>query len=457
MAITIGRKTRRRSRRGGRNDQRYAAGRAPNGVTADGAELVTGYTDKAIVDRAQEAGQRGLQGPDWGDNRADMFLIGEVNDAARVHEGVAGEDLAYDLAEHKHEIERAAVVKDAAIDKAVKAVQAEAETAARSDRVRARIAADRLPTPTTRRSIGWGWARLPWLSSLEIVLLVIGGGDLVTIALGFQPFGLSDTPIAGTPLTQLYLAAISSVVALLLLAEQLGVQITLLSHTLQHREDRDGAAGDETILPRRHADAIDVAKAAACLFGGGLVLYALSWMRTSYAALLSPVAAHLATPFLLLQVGIFLAATIFAAHHAHPYARNWAEAQRDLRSAQRSSGSTREAAAAAVAYYNGLLPLHDAEIAKTLYLCSAVTEDTARQGKLAAGTITVTQPEPVSDRLFPDGLPAPTHTAFYDDLTGFSAGAPGPFRRYEPADLQAVRDAEQAAADERARRQGSTR
>lgn len=453
MAIRVDRQVRRSSKRDG--SDRPAA--APRAVSRDGAELVTGYTDKTVVERAREAGQLGLQGPDWGDNRADLFLIGELNHTPRVHEGIAGVDLADRLADDACEIEHAAVVKDAAIDDAVKAVWAEAEATVASDRVRARITADRLAAPARRHSIGWGRARLPWLSSLEIVLAVIGGGDLVTIALGFQPFGLSDAPIAGTPLTQLYLAAISSVVALLLLAEQLGVQLALLSHTLQHRDDRDGTTGDETILPRKHADAIDVAKAAACAIGGGLVLYALSWMRTSYAALLSPVAAHLGTAFLLLQVGIFLAATIFAAHHAHPYARDWAEAQRDLRSAQRRSGSTREAAAAAVAHYNGLLPYHDAEIAKTLHLCSAVIEDTARQGKLAAGTITVNQPEPVADRLFPDGLPAPTHTAFYDDLTGFSAGAPGPFRRYELADLQAIRDAEQAAADERASRRGSAR
>jgi len=451
MAIKTDRNLRNRSRRRAEG----VAGRSGIGVTADGAALGTGYSDHAVVERAREAGQLGLQGPDWGDNRADLFLIREINDTSRVHEGVVGVDLAGRLAEREEQIERAAVAKEAAIHGAVEAVREKADATAETDRIRARISADQLAIPAERRSIGWGPLRLP--SAVAVVLAVIGGGDLVTIALGFQPFGLSDQPIAGTPLTQLYLAAISSVVALLLLAEQLGVHLSLLSHAVRHRSDPDGAAGDESISPRRRADEIDVAKAAGCAIGGGLVLYALSWMRTSYAALLSPLAAHLAIPFLLLQIGIFLAATIFAAHHAHPYAKHWTAAQQQLTAALREYTGAMAAATGAVAYYNSLLPGRDAEIAKALHLCSAVTEEAARQGKLAASTITLSQPEPVADRLFPDGLPAPTHTAYFDDLTGYSAGVPSPFRRYEPADLQAIYDAEQAAAEDRSKRQRCSR
>jgi len=123
MAIKTDRNLRNRSRRRAEG----VAGRSGIGVTADGAALGTGYSDHAVVKRAREAGQLGLQGPDWGDNRADLFLIREINDTSRVHEGVVGVDLAGRLAEREEQIERAAVAKDAAIHGAVEAVREKAD------------------------------------------------------------------------------------------------------------------------------------------------------------------------------------------------------------------------------------------------------------------------------------------------------------------------------------------
>lgn len=429
---------------------------AGNRVSTDGAALVTGYADDTVIQRAQEIGQQGSQDLEMGNNRASLLFIGELNDAARVHDGAAGKALTAKLAVISHTIEHAAVDMDTAIHTAVEVIEETSKATAAEDRVRARITADGLATPVRRRSIGWGRVQMPLPSALEIVLGVIGGGDLVVIALGFQPFGLSGTPIAGTPLTQLYIAAISSVVALLLLAEQLGVKLMQLSHTLRHRSDRDSASGNDMIFPRTRTNVIDMVLMAACMIGGGFVLYGLAWMRMTYAALLSPVAAHLATPFFLLQVGIFFAATIFAAHNAHPYAKAWASVVRESSTIRYQSDQAVRAATRAVAYYNGLLPGYDAEILEALYLCAAVGDDTARQGKSAAGAITLSQPEPASDPLFSDALPAPTHTAFFDDLTGYSAGVTGPFRRYEPGNLQMVHDAKQAAAEKRANQQRAT-
>ena len=263
-------------------------------------------------------------------------------------------------------------------------------------------------------------------------------------------FGLSDASIAGTPLTQLYLAAISSVVALLLLAEQLGVQLALLSHHLLHRAPRPPDVMVGPAIPRRRADALTLVKAVACATGGALILYGLARMRISYAALLSPIATALGGAFLAIQVGVFFAATLFAAHYAHPYAKDWRAVQGRLASAARALAPALRAAEAAAADFNGLLRKRDQLIAEAAHMCEATVSDAARQGKLAADTITANQPEPVTERLFPQGTPEPAHSPFHQDLTGYLSGLDSPFRRYEPASLQEVRDAEEKIREQRA-------
>ena len=424
-------------------------------VRADSPSSTTGYSDEAVIARAQQAGQAERQSNAWGDNRQDLNMIGEIYDAARAHEETIAHELSRLLGPTEAAIEKAA----AAISAAMKGLLGKAAEVARCDNERERLAArikqEGLLLPPGPARIRVGALSLPWLSPLGLVLAVIGGGDLLTISLAYMPFGLSDAPILHTPVNELCIAAVSSVVAMLVLAEQLGHKLRLLSHHLQHRNDAPAATSDEGVAPPKRATALDVLIAAGCALGGGSVLWGLAAMRMSYAALMSPIAAGLSGAFLAVQVGIFLAATALSAHYAHPYGKEYRALVREQAHKRRGAAQARRRLATSVAAYNGLLRQRHNMIAMAHHHCGVTFFDAARQAALYADALTQNQPEPVPERLFPEGLPEPSHAPAHEELCVYLAGKPSSsYRHYQPADLQALLKAEAELGDPRSRQSG---
>ena len=125
-------------------------------LTGKGAPMLTGHHDRTVVERGAEAGQDARYTDAWGENR-ELFLNGEINDAAQTHEAAIGIWLTRGLGRLEPKIERACLAAKRRIARAVGAVWRHGEAEQDKDRLEARIKADGLPLPRLGpRSVGGG-------------------------------------------------------------------------------------------------------------------------------------------------------------------------------------------------------------------------------------------------------------------------------------------------------------
>lgn len=371
-------------------------------VTAD-REYRGGYDDRAVEGMAVEDGNNSVHDPSvWGENTAPR-AIHLINATVAVLKHLVGHAFRGESLPLEVELEHAGAEANVAEQGALDDIDEEEEARREEVGLLARIRNAKLVPPQgedVRRYVAK-------LGSLVV-------GDLVFIALAFEVFGLSDRPLLGfVPFSsELHIAALSSVLALLFLAHFAGEELKTISHVnRRRREEPTGGIAS--------AGAGAYVYAATWILGAAAVLVGISAVRETYLAA-EGVEAHTEI-FAAIQSGVFLAALALSISHAHPFAREWARVSHWVR---RTTGQSERSAARhakLVAHVNGIVDRRLALLAMAAQHARLGEVDAARQILLYVRRTQLSQPEPVGERLFPKQLPDAEHE---DDteLTGLLIG-----------------------------------
>ena len=353
-----------------------------------GKEYRGGYSDAAVEGMAVEDGNASIHDESvWGENTEPRViqLLHSTVDVLRHLVGHAFREEALPL---EVELEREIPDANGAEQEALDDIEDEEEARREESRVGKKTREEGLSRPQredVRR----------YVAKLGALVL----GDLVFIAVAFQVFGLSDKLLLGfIPFSsELYFAALSSVLALLFLAHHGGEELKLISHTNHRRRD----------TPKGEIPAPGIGTriyAGVWIAGGALVLGGISVVRETYLVD-KGVDAHTEV-FVAIQAGAFLAALAISISHAHPYAREWARVTHWVRRTVQQSRRSAARHALLVSHVNGLIDRRLALLAMAAQHARLGETDAARQALIYMRRTQLSQPEPVGERLFPADLPA---------------------------------------------------
>jgi hypothetical protein len=370
---------------------------ASSGVKVRGGKQYQGgYDDASVEGMAVEDGNSSFQDESvWGENTGPR-VIQLLNSTVGVLRHLVGHAFRDESLPLEVELERTVPGAQSAEQDALDDIEDEEDARREENRVSKKTWEEGLSRPQredNRRYV----AKLGTLVA----------GDLVFIAVAFQVFGLSDRLLLGLiPFSsELYFAALSSVLALLFLAHHGGEELKLISHT--NRRRREATTEDVPALgigTRIYA--------GIWIAGAALVLGGISAVRETYLVD-KGVDAHTEV-FVAIQGGAFLAALAISISHAHPYAREWARASHWMKRAVRQSRRSAGRHAELVSHVNGLIDQRLALLAMAAQHARLGETDAARQALLYVRRTQLSQPEPVGDRLFSAELPAPSHPSDED-------------------------------------------
>jgi hypothetical protein len=372
-----------------------------------GREYPGGYHDKDIEAFAFEDGQASVHNPSrFGENTFqhsfDLLNGGHGNNAGMIAH------------QYRDGVQRTVDDLEAAVPKARSAEQA--ANAALENRRRAEVSKLRL-----RHRIEMEGLELPSLRSLVcmvagIALLFFGEAGLVSAS--FQIFGLADRPaIPGVGLTDdLHITAYASVTALLVLAHVDGHSLRLIAHDIEQRRLATNAEARAKLpgFSRFH-----LALIAASLVMAVLALDALSSVRVDY---LRTQGQHVESlPFLLIQMGIFVAAALLVYMHTQPHGRRWVKHLRSTNRAEKAWKAEETAFNGLVGSVNAKIDLLDTLLAQAGHHVGISASDARRQASLYARRAILSQPEPVVGKVFPVELPTPVGDRLKQFLIGIAA------------------------------------
>ena len=374
-----------------------------------------GYSDEQVAKLAEEDGRSSFHDSAvWGDN-TELRVVHALHHALDVQTGLVEAAFAGDAAALEGELAEATPEARYAELRALDDV--EEEEAAREEAERLKGEARRIGRALPRPG-----ETLRYLGMLAVLVL----GDLALIAVAFQVLGLSDRLLLGVvPFSSdLYLAASSSVLALLYLAHHTGADLVAIHCRRRVSAPQPGVLSTVTAHLRP----------ATWALGALLILIGVASVRELYLAQRGT-DAHTGV-FFALQLGIFLAATAVSIAHAHPLDRNWKRMRERVGEA---SGRARESAAdhaALVAKVGALLAERPALLALAVRHIRIAEGDTRRQIQLYLRATQLNQPEPVPERLFPAKLPARRDRS-NKELEAALAG-PGGIPEVDPPTVNAV-------------------
>jgi hypothetical protein len=359
-----------------------------------GKAYTSGWSDPLLEQLAGEDGQAGTHNPSiWGENGC-ARLINAVNEAHGVNSALIGHHYRADLQWLDSALEikwpSAILVHETAQDRLDAWEVAAQDKAALEDEIKE----DGFSLPH--------WRRLLFLATGLFGLLF---GDLPIVAKSFELFHLSDKPIIpGFHLTdELHMAGLASVTALIILAHVSGHGLREIAHAFNWR--RLAPKDQRSSLPR--PSGFSAATVVVCLGFGLLLLQGLSVIRVDY--LRSVHQQGNTTAFFDLNLGILSAAVALGFFHANLYGRRWADATRIEAKAHRLLVQSEGEYAASAGEFNGLLDQRDTVVAQAGHHIGASEQDTLRQIELITRRTVLSQPEPTTERLFPDDLPRPVH------------------------------------------------
>jgi len=354
-----------------------------------------GYQDEHIESFAHEDGQAAVHNPAvWGENNVPhaihAFIHGHDTNASLIGHDVRGR-LQTVYARLRALIPQAKTTEQNALDDVEGWRTAQIEQAELAQEIKD----DGLAIPD-RFTLVW----------IVLALLALFFGDLAIISLSFEVFRLSDKPLVpGLKLTnELHLAAVTSVTALLILAHVAGYKLLLIAHAVGRRRKAITPEAKEE-LPR--PSWIDAAIAVGCVVVAWYVLQALSAIRVDY--LRSRGVQSQPGPFLYLQAGIFLAAAVLSYHLSHPYARKWADAGRRVKRATAKQKSSEELLGEQTGKVNEDIDLLGTLLGQAGHHVGVSESNVNRQDRIYARRVILSQPEPTTERLFPETLPGPVN------------------------------------------------
>lgn len=397
-----------------------------------GRPLAGGYEDQDIEGMAQEDGKAELYTSTFGDgNRQPRAILANIR-AANVGSGILGYQLREELTEIDASLER---------DKQKGAVlDAEAQAAAV---VRNNAASNHADLDQRCHEEGLGrpdTSRKPLL--LETMgLTVLGGGDVIFISVAYQVLGLSDRSILG-PVTELQLAATTSVAALLISTRIAGHRLRRFTHFMGNLLRNRGATVDDGLRRQHVAGAIDSGtETFVALAGVTVILLGVSGIREAFLEG-KGIPAH-GSSFLAVQGGIAVAGVLLAAWFAHPYDRQWRSTSSALREAHEHFEEVVDEITNLVGDYNARVGTRRHLVAKYLEWEFAGREDASRQIELYGRRVLLSQPEPTTDNLLADDLPQPAGAPWANDQreslsVDARASLAGDFKRLELGDVAAL-------------------
>jgi hypothetical protein len=352
----------------------------------------SGYGDADVEAFALEDGVAGAQDPAlWGENAEDNVRVIEMINASHdAAAGLTGHAFRGEVLGVHRALEHIAVDASAAEQQALDDTDTDAEARRETEDLRLRMKLEGLQPPHEHAS------RMYILGLVALVL-----GDLTMIAVAFNVLGLSDSLVLGfLPFTSLDIAASTAVLSLLVLAHFAGKYAREVLHDVDRRRKTIDPEARK-LLPPPSRIWLRIAVGLVVMAGG--LLSGVSVVRSEYFAQAGTHSA--AWPFALIQVGVFAAALALSLNHAHPYGREWSDTSRRMREAGERMLASCAVHAELVARCNGLIDEADALRAQAGKQVTVSLSDASRQGELYARRVQLSQPEPVSERLFPEQLP----------------------------------------------------
>lgn len=370
-----------------------------------GRLLAGGYEDHDIEEMAQEDGRAQLYTSTFGKGNRQPRAILANNEAARVGSGIIGCDLHDQLSELDAVLERNTPRYQVLEAKAQAAAATLSDAANRRADLEKHFHDEDLGKPDESRK--------PLFFELTL-LAALGVGDIIFISVTYQVLGLSDRPILG-PLTELHLAATTSVAALLITSRIGGHRLKRFTHfignQLRHRADTEV---DDRTRRRYVAGAVDAGtETSLALAGVTMILLGVSGIREAFLEGRG-IPAH-ASSFLAVQGGIAVAGWLLAAWFAHPYERQWRSTSCTVLAAENEFNDVFNQITQLVGDHNALVGTRGHVVGRHLEWDGAQLADAGRQNELYARRVLLSQPEPTTENLVPDALPQPAGAPWAKD------------------------------------------
>ena len=233
---------------------------------------------------------------------------------------------------------------------------------------------------------------------LGVLLLLLSVGELYVLSPAFQVLGLGDAPVGWyLPLNPQQLAAISSVVALIILSHALGERRSASAIEFSDVDDRPMTL----LVDSSRGHRLHIAGVITLILGLTVI------RELSFAQKLGgqPLAA---VGFLLLNIGVVLAVQHIARPDDRALAARWHSASKHEQSCARIYHREMEQLADFVGEYNKLIAVRAALLGKYWHAMRASFEEANRQAHLIASNVRLAQPQVVVEQMFPDGV-TPTH------------------------------------------------
>jgi hypothetical protein len=359
----------------------------PDALNIEGARSFgASYSDSDLVERAQIDGSARLYTRHWGENY-ETHLANEVFSSAAVQQELLGHQLAGARLALETELERYLPQILHGKQSTLLALRAfEGAAIARRD-VEREISEARVPVP-----------HVNYLKKILLALLLVAlsAGELYVLSPAFQVLGLGDAIVGWyLPFNPQQIAALSSVVALVVLSHALGErrpESSIESGTFRQRMS-------SALLNGSRGHRIHIAGVVALILG-------LTTIRELYFSERVGGQPLAAIGFLLLNVGVVLAVQHIARPDDRTLAVRWHTVlKHEQKCAQMYHGELAKLAEV-TGEYNKLVATRAAILGKYWHAIRASSEEANRQAHLIASSVRLAQPEVVAEKMFPDGLTA---------------------------------------------------
>lgn len=386
-----------------------------------GEPFGSGYSDDDLRARAETEGKAQLYTEIWGENRP-PYPMHEIVDSAGTTRSLQGHEMDAQRRVLEEEMQdrrpNISFLESTVITKI-----GDLELArCRKRWLEQTFEAEQLQRPQPQPGRRW----------LSLALMAgLAAGELYLLSPAFQVLGLSDQAFVGwLAFNPQNLAALSSVVGLLTLAHA----SAKVEPTEVEDEEDPSRAWRVQLATSSAGHRILMLAIAALLIG-------LATVREAYLAATDKGNLWIGLGFVLLNLGMVIAARSASRPDSRPYAAEWRSALDDVATAEEDYSEIRERYDTAVGGYNNRVVAREALFSQYGHALAATGSDAERQVHLTASHTRLSQPEPVTERMFDDQLPTPSDSQLQADVRAYLLDHENveiPFRRYKLLKTTAV-------------------
>lgn len=367
----------------------------PDALNVAGGRTFGGsYSDRDLVDRAQIDGRARIYTSHWGSN-SETHLTNEVFGSTAVQQELLGHQLADARCRFETDLEERLPQVTHGRQSALLALRSFESAALARLSLEREICAAGVPVPHVRhyRRVGLGF-----------LIALLAFGELFVLSPAFQVLGLGDAPVGWyLPFNPQELAALSSVVALI-----------ILSHALGERRAPPAAEAESARTARGWARALAEGSRGHRLHIAGVVtlILGLTTIRELYFSQKNGGQPIAAVGFLLLNVGVVLAVQHIGRPDDRAMASRWHAAMKHEKACERVYHRELGELTALAGEYNKLVAARAALLGKYWHAMRAVSAEAARQAHLIASSVRLAQPQVVTEQMFPAGVIPPLEAGF---------------------------------------------